>query len=414
MVLRLNQSLLIPVCFSIFVLCAGARLQAGAAASDTVRLIGQNDPVKGEITKESVKGITVGPRTYPLSTVVLEGIEYDPPPPEQLTKAEDDLRARDFPRAHSGFRAVKALAEPASAAPAEKAGAKGGKKGPAKAAASKAGAGGVRTIFLQHALWGEVRTFRDEGNEAGTAAAIEDLLKAFPDSRWLSEALVLKVRIAKASPESIAEAKKLAEAAGAGPDLADRIDLLQAKSLMETGKKDEAVKLYQKLAKSPLKDVADEAKLSLAQELLAKGDSGSIVQAKMMFNEVLRSSKNRAILCGAAQGLGDTQLKEMGAKETPDGLRDCLESYLRAAVLYFPASGDPQEPHQAALLSGAKVAEKLMKFVATTEQKNVRAQEGYRSVARDLYREIENVYPRSDAAKQARAAIGRLAAGAAQ
>jgi hypothetical protein len=412
MVLRLSQSLLISSCFSIFVLGVGTRLQAGAAASDTVRLVGQPDPVKGEITKESVRGITVGSRTYALSQVVLEGIEYDPPAPEQLTRAEDDLRARDFARAHSGFRAVRDLAEVPSAPPAEKAGAKGGKK-PAKAA-PKAGAGGVRTIFLQHALWGEVRTFRDEGNEAGTAAAIEDLLKAFPDSRWLAEALVLKVKIAKASAASIVEAKKLAEAAGAGPDLADRIDLLEAKALLESGKKPEAQKKLVILSKSSVKEVADEANLALAQESLAKGDSGSIVQAKMMFNAVLRSSKNRAILCGAAQGLGDTQLKEMGAKETADGLRDCLESYLRAAVLYFPASGDAQEPHQTALLSGAKVAEKLMKYVAANEKKNVRAQEGYRNVARDLYREIENVYPRSEAAKQARAAIGRLAAGAAQ
>ena len=374
--------------------------------ADTVTVIDVKDPVRGEITKESIRGIAINQggatRNIARSQIAADGITYDNEP-AQMRDAREALKDRQFTRAHRSFQAVIDLCRAAAGGGDAKVGAKGAKKAP-KAGAK--GAGAIRPIFLQHALWGQVQAYQEEGNMAGALAAIDDLLESHSDSWYLQEALVRKVRITMETGGEAAkvadEAVKLAEAAGAGAEVGDYIKLLQAEGLVKQGKRDEAVKIFSGLTRSPVKSVSERAKLAIAQEQLAKGE---LVPAKMAFMELLRS-KDRATLCGAACGQGDALMKEMGAdRKTVEGLREALENYLHAVVKYFPAQVDPKEPYQEAILSAAQCAEALMKLSA----KNQKAQEGFRTLARDLYRDIQTYFPGSEAAKKAATAITKLA-----
>ncbi len=378
------------------------------ALADTV-LLESGETVKGEITKETVKGLNIGARSYTRAQVVPDGITYDKKP-DHLQKAQDALRSRDHKAAHQGFRAVIQLCESALGAGQDtKANGKGAKKQAAKAAPKSAIS--IRPLFLQHALWGEVQTYTDEGEPGRAAAAIASLLKACPDSWYLQEALLLKVRLAgddaAAFSAAADEAIKVAGAAGAGAEIEDRIKVLKAENLARQGKKPEALKLYGELKGSSVKPVAEAAKLAIARGQLET----DTVQAKITFVDLLRGSKDRSILCGAAQGLGDAQLKEMKGEKSIDALREALESYLKAEVLYFPAQGEPNDAHQAALLRGAQCAEEISQLAAKDggkEKKNARIQEGFRAVAKDLYRELKAVYPKSEGARKADQALNRL------
>ncbi len=358
--------------------------------ADTVQLT-DGSSVQGEISKETVKGISIrtSGRTrniiIPLSEIVPNGTIYDEKP-LRLEEAENDLRSSEYSRAFSGFKAVIQLTEGA---------AKNGNR-----------RGGVRPIFHQHALYGQIKAVQGMRNVKNTLAAIDILLKYYPDTMYLQEVLLLKIRMAAASGDAsavngaIQEAEAQAKTAGAGAEISDQIQRVQAELLERGGKKAEALKIWQALAQSRVKEVEEVAKLKVAENQLEKGD---MIQAKITFNELLRRSKSRSVLCGAAVGLGDTQIKEMEAinRTSADGLRDALESYLEAVVLHFPAPGDSPLSHQDALVKAAQCAEKLMKV----DGKN---SEGYLTVTRDLYRDIKSTYPQSEWAKKADVALQRL------
>jgi hypothetical protein len=376
------------------------------AANDSVSLE-SGETVKGEISRETFKGINIGPRSIAKAQVAPDGIVYDKKP-DQLTRGQDSLRGRDYKAAHRGFQAVIQLCEAASAAAAaekDAKAAKGAKKPAAKPAPKSAVP--IRPIFYQHALWGEAQTFAEEGDSKEAGVAIANLIKAFPESWYLQEALLLKVRLAGEDPAAFdaaaTEAIKQAGAAGAGSEIGDQINLLKAENLVRKGSADEAQKVYASLRGSSVKRVADASKLAMAMIQLDKDP----VQAKITFNDLLNTSKDRMILCGAARGLGDALVKEMKGDKTMDGLRLALESYLRAEVVYFPARGDPTEAHQAALLSGAQCSEQISQM-ASKDKKSSKVQEGFRTLAKDLYKELKAVYPKSEGARKSEAALSRL------
>jgi hypothetical protein len=150
-------------------------------------------------------------------------------------------------------------------------------------------------------------------------------------------------------------------------------------------------------------EVSERAKLKVAQVQLKKG---SLSDAILNFRDLLRRSDRRSILCGAAVGLGDARILEMKKANnmTSSGIRDALESYLEAVVLYFPEGGDPAAiaSHQTALIKAAQYAEALM-----TNSKE-KEQEGFHSLARDLYRDITSSYPGTETAKKAQDALKKL------
>ena len=85
-----------------------------------------------------------------------------------------------------------------------------------------------------------------------------------------------------------------------------------------------------------------------------------------------------------------------------------LETYLRAAVLYFPAEGDPTEPHQEALLRAAECAQEISALLKKdSKSKDTKTQEGFSVVARDLLRELTTTYKDSPTARKAEGLRGR-------
>lgn len=370
------------------------------------------EEVKGDIKKETFREVTIalpagGAKSYSLSQIAPDGIVYENEP-QELRDAKEALREREFPRAHRGFRTVIELCEAAS----ERPGAKdaGKKKEKAKVQPRPVvAATTIRPIFLQHALHGEVETFAAEGKQAEALKAIDELLDAFPDSYFLTRVLFQQVRLAgpKGFDAAVAAAKKRATEVGAAEEVVHRLDLMRAQQLARDKKAAEAVAIYRELERSPVKSVSDAARLGLAEATLSGGNT---VQAKIEFNGLLRDAADRPTQCGAARGLGDTLVKEMKGEQNAEGLREALESYLRAVVSYFPADGDPTEPYQEALFSAARCAEDLMNLSKKGDPKKTdpRAPEGYRVIARDLYQDLISGYPGTDGARKAAEAVRRL------
>ena len=295
---------------------------------------------------------------------------------------------------------------------------KNGKAKP-KVAPKKAMSSAIRPIFLQHALYGEVKTYAAERKADELAESVDALLKQTPDSAWLLDALLKRAQVAidQGDEAKLAEAaeyaKQKASAAGAGAEVADHIAIRRAQYLVTHNKAKEAETLYEELQKSPVGVVAEQAKLGLAEIQLA---SGQIVPATQTFRRLLRESKESIVKCSAHRGLGDAQMKELQARPTLEGLREALENYLRAVVICFPGEGDSLEPYQQALLSAGACAEEMVAFCKKDpkSQKDSKPQDDYRKLARDLYNDLLKYYPQSAAAKKAQESLGKLRAGGAQ
>jgi hypothetical protein len=398
---------------------------AGLSAADTIRKV-KGETITGDIVKETSQEIQInsGAKAQRIARreIAPDGIAYDGEPRE-LIEGKAALAQREFEKAHQNFQSLIQVLQAASGSADsgkneknEKNGKAKQKVAPKKAILSSA----IRPIFLQHALYGEVQTYAAEGKADELGESVEALLKHAPDSFYLLEALLAKVgqAIDQGDEPKVAEAAKYAKeraaAAGVGAEVGDHIEILRAKYLLEHNKAKEAEGLYESLQKSPVGVVADMAKLGLAQIQLA---SGQIVPAKMTFNRLLRESKESIVKCSAHRGLGDAQMKEMQAsRTTADGLREALESYLRAVVICFPAEGDSPEPYQQALLGAGACAEEMVAFCKKDpkNQKDAKPQDEYRKLARDLYNDVLHYFPQSEAAKKAREALGKLRAGASQ
>ena len=386
----------------------GLRLSA-----DVVRLT-TGEELRGEVRKEAVREITLAgqggsARAIPRNQIAPDGIAYDNEPRE-LRDGRTALEQREFGGAHSNFRAVIAMCDAASGEKAAEAKAKDGKK--PKAAPKVVGT--TRMIFLQHALWGEARTYADEGNLQNAAAASKTLVDRVPESWYLQDALLLRVRSLQAAGDTgalgvaVKESVEVATKAGVGAEVGDLIRLIQADTLARSGKAAEAQKIYKELERSPVKRVSDQAKLGLARLLFAAGDP---INAKIGFKELMTGSKDRSVLCAAALGLGEAQLKEIGEPSAgnAEGLRDALDTFLRAGVLYFPSDSDAADAHQAALLKAGQVAAQL--FVVF--KKDAKKAEAYRALAQDLYQDVQRTYPRTAAAKAAQTEMAKLGSGGA-
>ncbi len=384
------------------------------AFADSVRLA-NGEEQRGEVRKEAVGGVLIvipgaGARNIARRDIAPDGVTLEGMP-QPLREAREALPGRDFARAHTGFRATIHLAEAASGAAAAKPAGKNGKDKDKKAKAAPPGAGKaqIRSVFLQHGLYGEVQTFAEEGKADDAIKAVDELLAAVPDSWYFAEAVLLKIRLlaqkknAAELTAAVEDAKKKAEAASVGPELTDRIELLLAESLALAGKPDEATKGYEKLSKSSIPAVRDTARLGLAQAQLAKG---SLVDAKITFSLLGKESKDRSVLCGAVLGLADAQMQEMKGKKTIEGLQEALENYVRAAIVNPPDEGESTENVQAAYLRAGACAEELVQLL-----KEPKLQEAYKAQAREIYRELQSFYPHTEGAKKAEAAVKRLSAG---
>ncbi len=375
---------------------------AGLSAADTIRKV-KGETINGDIVKETSQEIQInsGAKAQRVARreIAPDGIAYDGEPRE-LIEGKAALAQREFEKAHQNFQALIQFLQAASGGADsgkseknEKNGKAKQKVAPKKAILSSA----IRQIFLQHALYGEVQTYAAEGKADELGESVDALLKHAPDSFYLLEALLAKVRqaISQGDEAKVAEAgeyaKQRAATAGVGAEVADRIAILRAEYLLKHNKVKEAESIYQELQKSPVGVVAELAKLGLAEIQLT---SGQIVPAKMTFNRLLRESKEPLVKCSAHRGLGDAQMKEM----------------------HFPAEGDSPEPYQQALLGAGACAEEMVVFCKKDpkNQKDAKPQDEYRKLARDLYNDVLHYYPQSEAAKKAREALGKLRAGASQ
>jgi len=393
---------------------------AGVFSADTVRKL-KGETITGDIVKETSQEIQINTagkaQRIPRREIAPDGITYDGEPRE-LAEGQAALSAGEYDKAHRNFQSIIQV----MMAPAGGDSAKNEKNGKAKqkVAPKKAISSAIRPIFLQHALYGEVRTYFAERKADELGESVDALLKSFADSAYLLDALVKRAQLAidQGDEAKVAEAaeyaKQKASAAGAGAEVGDRIAILRAQYLAGHNKTKEAETLYEELQKSPVPVVAELAKLGLAEIQLA---SGQIVPAKMAFNRLLRESKESIVKCSAHRGLGDVQMKELQAgRPTLEGLREALEDYLRAVVLCFPGEGDSPEPYQQALLNAGACAEEMVAFCKKDpkSQKDSKPQDDYRKLARDLYNDVLQYYGQSEAAKKAGEALGKLRAGGAQ
>ncbi|MGH9361980.1 MAG: hypothetical protein ACRD2T_08680, partial [Thermoanaerobaculia bacterium] len=265
----------------------------GTLQSDIVRLQ-SGEEVRGEIRKETFRDLSIavqggGVRSFPRRDIASDGIVYEGEPTE-LRGAKDALDAREFQRAHAGFDAILAVCGAAAGGGADgkkaegKNGGKGGrdkterdKKGKAAPKAAAA-AGTIRPIFCQHAHYGKVRAYHLEGKADEAISAIDDLLAAEPDTSHLIDVLLLKVELLTAKGDEARlkdasdDAVRRAAAAGLGAEVGDRIKIARADQYVKQGKAADAQKLYREIERSPVRQVADRARLGLAQLQLAAKD----------------------------------------------------------------------------------------------------------------------------------------------
>ena len=234
----------------------------------------------------------------------------------------------------------------------------------------------LRPVLRQHVLFHLAVANSRLGKRDEALARYEDLLEAFPDSRWILPAgsSMLSLYLAKQDVPGAARALEpvLAAAKGgasAGP-LQSALDILRGRLLEEQARLDEADRVYEEIARSPdaEPDVVLAAKLGSARCAQKRKQPAD---AEKRYRELATSDGPNALLAGAWNGLGDLALEQALSKRDPDGLRVALLSYLRGVVLYVPQQGEPSEELERSLAGAARTFQAIGELEGNAERKQL-------------------------------------------
>ncbi len=209
----------------------------------------------------------------------------------------------------------------------------------------------LRAVLRHGVLYHLGLTYRRVGTDDKAIAALEQVIKDFPKSRYLLPigANLLSLYAAKgdASGASKALEPTLKGATGAP------FDFLRGRLLEEQKKYPEAERAFQAVvtAAGGDADLAMTAKLALAR---CAQRAGRTKEATDKYREIVAKDAPNDVLAGAWNGLGEVALAEGTSKRAADELRYALFAYLRGVVLYVPERGGTTDEYERALAGAAR------------------------------------------------------------
>jgi tetratricopeptide (TPR) repeat protein len=209
----------------------------------------------------------------------------------------------------------------------------------------------LRPVLRHGVLYHLGLTYRRVGNTDKGVAALEQVLKDFPKTRYLLPigANLLSLYAIKGDAGGAAKALEptLKGATGAP------FDFLRGRLLEEQKKYPEAERAFQAVVTGAGADVdlALTAKLALAR---CAQRAGRTKEAQDKYREIVAKDAPNEVLAGAWNGLGEAALAEGTSKRAADELRYALFAYLRGVVLYVPERGGTTDEYERALAGAAR------------------------------------------------------------
>lgn len=209
----------------------------------------------------------------------------------------------------------------------------------------------LRAVLRHGVLYRLGLTHKRIGNNDKAIAALEQVLKDFPRSRYLLPigANLLSLYRAKGDAGGAAKALEptLRGASGAP------FDFLRGRVLEEQKKYPDAERAFQGVitAAGGDTDLLMTARLALAR---CAQNAGRSKEAQDKYREIVAADAPNDVLAGAWNGLGDLALAEGTSKRSQDELRYALFAYLRGVVLYVPERGGTTEEHERALAGSVR------------------------------------------------------------
>jgi tetratricopeptide (TPR) repeat protein len=253
----------------------------------------------------------------------------------------------------------------------------------------------LRAPLRQQVLFHLANTNQRLGKLDDAVAGYNELLKAFPKSRFLRAAGENLVTCFLDKGDADGAGKALdgfladAKAAGVEAGFQSELGLLKGRVLEAQKKYAEAKAQYEAVAKAAgvAPTVGLESQLGLARCLQASGDTA---KADEQFRALVKQDAPNNVLAGAWNGIGDIAEADAYKSKNIDKMLDALFAYLRGVVQYPPARGEPTMEYERAL-AGASTC---FKFVADLES-NKDKKKLYNDRAKERADQLRREYPSS-------------------
>jgi tetratricopeptide (TPR) repeat protein len=239
-----------------------------------------------------------------------------------------------------------------------------------KAAADKK----LRAPVRQELLFELARACREKGDDDKALAGWRDLVKTYPNGRYLVSGgywLVLAL-LARNDPggalRSVDEMTTDARGANADATQIAALDLLRGRALEAQKKWGDAQSAYERVAGT--KDLpADQLAMAQLGAARAVQGAGKRDDAIKRYRELLTKRPPPLVSAGAWNGLGDLSFEGAAAKKDVDALEEALLSYLHGVVLDTPAPNEPPEELERALAGAVSCLQALSDIEGNKERK---------------------------------------------
>ncbi|MBI1850775.1 MAG: tetratricopeptide repeat protein [Planctomycetes bacterium] len=229
----------------------------------------------------------------------------------------------------------------------------------------------LRPPLRQQVLYHLASTNQRLGKFDDAIAGYNELLKAFPKSRYLRSAgenlvtCYLDKKDADGAGKALETFLADAKTAGVEANVQSELGLLKGRVLEAQQKIPEAKAQYEAVAKAAgiAPAAVLESELGVARCLHLSGDAASIAKAEEQYRKLVKEDAPNSVLAGAWNGIGDiTKVAAVNAKSV-DKMLDALFAYLRGVVQYAPLRGEPTTEYERALAGAAE----CFKFVSDLE-----------------------------------------------
>ncbi len=258
-----------------------------------------------------------------------------------------------------------------------------------------AGDANLRPPLQQQVLYCRAQTLKRLGKFEDALKGYQEILAAFPKSRFLLEVArgVVDCNVASGKAADAAQAldKIVAEAkaASVGPRFLGEVALVRGDLLLAQSKLAEARAAYEAAEKnegaSP--ELLHGGRLGVARCLQLQGKAA---EAEQLFRKLIGEKAPSEVLGGAWTGLAEVLMETGKVRKSSDLMHESLFGFLRSIVQFAPGPGAATDAYERAL-AGAAACNDL---IAETETSNERRQV-YARRAQSRREELARLFPTS-------------------
>ena len=248
-----------------------------------------------------------------------------------------------------------------------------------------------RPMIQQQALFFAAYAQQRAGQLDQAIAGYQELLKAFPQSRFLRSVGdgFLSLYTQKGDLAGAKTALDALEAGTKDQSFAAELAILRGILLLAEKMPAEARAQFEaaeKATNAPA-SVQLEARLWRARTLVSEGKRA---EAEPIFSELKGTAAAARVQSGAWNGLGELWAEDGRSKRDGDRILDGLYAYLRTVVQYEPLLGEPTDEYERALAGSAT----CFKYISELEQNNER-KKLYAQRSRERLDQLQKEFPGS-------------------